>query len=52
MFYAQTIGLTTLYDGMLRYQAAFGPMHWQPANLLRELAESGTTLAQWEASRA
>jgi 3-hydroxyacyl-CoA dehydrogenase len=52
MYHAQTIGLTTLYEGMLKYQAAFGPMHWQPANLLRELAESGTTLAQWEASRA
>jgi len=51
MFYAETIGLRTLYEGMLKYQKIFGPMHWQPAALLQQLVESGQTLAQWEASR-
>jgi 3-hydroxyacyl-CoA dehydrogenase len=51
MFYAETIGLNTLYEGMLKYQREFGPMHWQPAALLKQLAESGQTLAQWEKSR-
>jgi 3-hydroxyacyl-CoA dehydrogenase len=48
MFYADTIGLRTLLDGMLRYQALFGPMHWEPAPLLVKLAKEGKTLAQWE----
>jgi 3-hydroxyacyl-CoA dehydrogenase len=51
MFYAETIGLKTLYEGMLKYQREFGPMHWQPAALLQQLVESGQTLAQWEAAR-
>jgi 3-hydroxyacyl-CoA dehydrogenase len=51
MFYAETIGLKTLYEGMLRFQREFGPMHWQPAALLKQLAASGQTLAQWEQSR-
>jgi 3-hydroxyacyl-CoA dehydrogenase len=51
MFYAQTIGLKTLLDGMLKYQRAFGPMHWQPAPLLERLAKEGRSLAEWEADR-
>ncbi len=51
MFYADTIGLKTLLDGMLKYQKQFGPMHWQPAKLLVELVEKGTSLADWQSSR-
>jgi 3-hydroxyacyl-CoA dehydrogenase len=51
MFYAETIGLKTLLDGMLKYQKEFGPMHWQPSRLLADLVKSGKTLAQWEKSR-
>ncbi len=51
MFYAETIGLKTLYDGMLKYQARFGPMHWQPAPLLAKLVSEGRTLAEWEQKR-
>jgi 3-hydroxyacyl-CoA dehydrogenase len=47
LFYADTIGLKTLLDGILGYQALFGPMHWQPAELLVDLVEQGTTLADW-----
>ncbi len=52
MFYAETIGLKTLYEGMLKYQAEFGPMHWQPAPLLARLAGEGGSLADWERARS
>jgi hypothetical protein len=50
MFYADTIGPRTLLDGMLKYQKRFGPMHWQPAQLLERLVREGKTLGEWEAS--
>jgi 3-hydroxyacyl-CoA dehydrogenase len=51
MFFADTIGLKTLYDGMLKYRAEFGPMHWEPCALLTRLAQEGTSLAQWDVQR-
>jgi 3-hydroxyacyl-CoA dehydrogenase len=51
MFYADAIGLKTLLDGMLKYQAQFGPMHWQPASLLVELVRKGQSIADWQAAR-
>ena len=51
MFYADTIGLPVLLEGMRKYEALFGPMHWQPAKLLVQLVEQGTSIAQWEAKR-
>jgi 3-hydroxyacyl-CoA dehydrogenase len=51
MFHAETIGLKTLLEGILKYQALFGPMHWQPARLLVELVNSNQTLAQWQAAK-
>ncbi|HEY5806959.1 MAG TPA: 3-hydroxyacyl-CoA dehydrogenase NAD-binding domain-containing protein [Povalibacter sp.] len=48
MFYAETIGLRRLLDGMLKYHDQFGPMHWRPAPLLVELVERELTVAQWE----
>jgi 3-hydroxyacyl-CoA dehydrogenase len=48
MFYADTIGLKTLLDGMLHYRQIYGPMHWQPAPLLTELAGKGQSIAQWQ----
>jgi len=49
MFYADTIGLPALLDGMHKYRDIFGPMHWQPAQLLVQLVEEGRTIAQWQA---
>jgi 3-hydroxyacyl-CoA dehydrogenase len=49
MFYADTIGLTALLEGMHKYRDIFGPMHWQPAPLLVQLVGQGRTIAQWEA---
>jgi 3-hydroxyacyl-CoA dehydrogenase len=50
MFYAESIGLATLLEGMRRFRAEFGPMHWEPAALLVELVDKGMTLADWEKS--
>ena len=51
MFYAETIGLETLLNGMRRYRDLFGPMHWEPAPLLVELVGKGLTIAEWETHR-
>jgi 3-hydroxyacyl-CoA dehydrogenase len=51
MFYADTIGLETVYDGIVRYRDQFGPMHWQPAGLLERLVREGRTLADWDQTR-
>jgi 3-hydroxyacyl-CoA dehydrogenase len=48
MFYAETIGLATLLDGMRRYGEILGPMHWAPAPLLVELVGRGIGIAEWE----
>ncbi len=51
MFYAQTLGLKRLLDGMLKYRDIFGPMHWQPAPLLERLVREGKTLADYEGAK-
>jgi 3-hydroxyacyl-CoA dehydrogenase len=51
LFYADTIGLKTVHDGMLKYREIFGPMHWQPAPLLARLAAEGRTLGEWDRAR-
>jgi 3-hydroxyacyl-CoA dehydrogenase len=51
MFYADTIALPTLLSGMEKYQAMFGPMHWEPAPLLVRLVREGRTLAAWDQER-
>ena len=51
MFHAETIGLRNLLEGMRRYGAALGPMHWEPAPLLVELVDAGMSIAEWERRR-
>lgn len=51
MFYADAMGLKTLLEGMNKYQAMFGPMHWQPAKLLVELVNKSQSLADWQRAR-
>ena len=46
MFYAETIGLNTLLEGMYKYRDIFGPMHWEPAELLVRLVEENQTLGE------
>jgi 3-hydroxyacyl-CoA dehydrogenase len=52
MFHAEEIGLKTLLEGMNRFGAQFGPMHWEPAPLLVELVGKGMSLATWESARS
>ena len=51
MFYADSIGLKTVYDGILKYREKFGPMHWEPASLLKKLVSEGKSLKDWEAAQ-
>jgi 3-hydroxyacyl-CoA dehydrogenase len=51
MFYADTVGLKTVHDGILKYRDMYGPMHWQPSPLLARLANEGRSLADWDAAR-
>ena len=51
LFYADTLGLKTVLDGILKNRDQFGPMHWQPAPLLTRLVSEGRTLAAWDAAR-
>jgi 3-hydroxyacyl-CoA dehydrogenase len=51
LFYADTLGLKTVLDGILKYRDLFGPMHWQPAPLLTRLVSEGRALKEWDAAR-
>jgi 3-hydroxyacyl-CoA dehydrogenase len=51
LFHADTIGLKTVHDGILKYRDQFGPMHWEPAPLLARLVAEGRTLSDWDAAR-
>jgi 3-hydroxyacyl-CoA dehydrogenase len=52
MFYADTIGLKTIYDKIVEFQKTLDPRYWTPAPLLEKLAKSGSTFAQWDASKS
>ena len=41
MHYADTVGVGTVYDTVLRFRERFGPMYWEAPKLLEELARSG-----------
>ncbi|MGA2187194.1 MAG: 3-hydroxyacyl-CoA dehydrogenase NAD-binding domain-containing protein [Steroidobacteraceae bacterium] len=51
LFYADAIGLKTVFDGIIKYRDMFGPMHWEPAPLLARLVAEERTLGEWEAAR-
>ncbi|HKD64648.1 MAG TPA: 3-hydroxyacyl-CoA dehydrogenase NAD-binding domain-containing protein [Candidatus Acidoferrales bacterium] len=46
MWYADTVGLKSVYDRVLEFQKQHGEI-WQPAPLLRELAEQGKKFADF-----
>lgn len=50
MFYADAIGLRTIYERVRAFQQEHGP-HWSPAPLLGELAERASTFADWAKAR-
>ena len=47
MFYADTLGLQQVYEGICAYRKTQGEQYWTPSALLTELVNSGATLAQW-----
>lgn len=51
MHYADHVGLKHVYDKMCEYRDLYGEQYWKPAPLLKELAESGKTFAQWDKER-
>lgn len=50
MWYADTAGLKNVYDRVSEFHRRFGK-RWEPAPLLKRLAESGGTFAGFDASR-
>jgi 3-hydroxyacyl-CoA dehydrogenase len=52
MFYADSVGLKTVYEGIMKYREIFGPMHWEPSELLVQLVKQGKSFADWERERA
>jgi 3-hydroxyacyl-CoA dehydrogenase len=51
MHYAEAIGLKTVLAGIEKYRDRFGPLHWQPATLLVELANSGRSVSEWQSAQ-
>jgi 3-hydroxyacyl-CoA dehydrogenase len=47
MWYADTVGVKTVYDRVCEFHAEHGDW-WQPAPLLKQLAETGGTFAAWD----
>ena len=47
MFYADTVGLKKVYDRICEFQEKHGEL-WEPAPLLRKLAEQGKTFADFD----
>jgi 3-hydroxyacyl-CoA dehydrogenase len=52
MFYADQIGLETVVSGLKKYAQYGVAADWEPAPLLKKLAQSGSTFAAWAASGA
>jgi len=52
MFYADTVGLKTIYDKIVEFGKTLDPQYWTPAPLLEKLAKAGSTFAEWDASKA
>ncbi len=50
MFYADTVGLSEVYKKVCEFEAAHGEL-WEPAPLLKKLAEEGKTFGQWAKER-
>jgi 3-hydroxyacyl-CoA dehydrogenase len=51
MFYADTVGLKVIYEGILEFQRTLDSQYWTPAPLLERLARAGSSFGKWDASR-
>lgn len=52
MFYADQVGLKNVYDKICEFRDRYGEDYWKPAPLLKELAEKGSSFAEWAAANA
>jgi len=52
MFYADQVGLKNVYDKICEFRDRYGEDYWKPAPLLKELAEKGSSFAEWAAEQA
>ena len=50
MWYADTVGLKKVYDKIREFEKQHGSL-WAPAPLLKQLAESGKTFADFDKSK-
>jgi 3-hydroxyacyl-CoA dehydrogenase len=50
MWYADTVGLKNVYARVLEFHRDYGDL-WEPAPLLKRLAEEGRSFADWDADR-
>ena len=50
MFYADTLGLAKVYEGVCQFEKQLG-QRWKPAKLLRKLAEERGSFRQFDATR-
>jgi len=47
MFYAETLGLDKVYQTICHFEECYGEQYWTPSSLLKTLAITGKSLAQW-----
>jgi 3-hydroxyacyl-CoA dehydrogenase len=51
MWYADTVGLKKVYARVRDFHKSYGHL-WEPAPLLKKLAEEGSSFAEWDAAKA
>ena len=47
MFYADAVGVKNVHNTICEFAEKYGDEYWQPAPLLKELAEKDSSFAQW-----
>ena len=52
MFYADAVGLDTVYARICDFRERFGSDNWEPAPLLEQLANEKRSLADWASERS
>ncbi len=50
MWYADTVGLQNVYARVRDFHERYGEL-WEPAPLLKKLAEAGSSFAAWDTGR-
>jgi len=51
MFYADTVGIKNVYNGICKYRDRFGDQYWTPAPLLEQLLSADKTFSDWSATK-